>query len=124
MSRLYADEIREMGRGEVQRIDCDWGENTSGSETGTLKAGDTVASCVVAVQAKPSGASDPTMGSVTVNASPLYVNGRSCSAGEATTCSATMGSSQTYGEYVLKFTATTTNGYTIIRYVRIMVVAA
>lgn len=124
MSRLYADEIREMGRSEVQRIDCDWGENTSGSETGTLKAGDTVASCTVAVQTKPTGASDPTLGSVTVNATALYVNGRSCSAGEATTCSVTMGASQTYGEYVLKFTATTTNSYTIIRYVRVMVVPA
>ncbi len=124
MSGIYANQTRVMGRSEVQRIDCDWGENTSGSETGTLKAGDTVASCAVAVQSKPTGASDPTFGSVSVNGTALYVNGRSCSAGEATTVQITMGASQAYGDYALKFTATTTNGYTIIRYVRIVVEAA
>jgi hypothetical protein len=110
-------------RGETNRIDIDWGENTSGQESGVLKAGDTIASCVVSVDDKPSSASDPTMGSVSANSADLYVNSRVCSAGEATTCQITTGSSQAYGKYRLKFTATTTNGYVIPRFVIINVTA-
>lgn len=114
-------EIRAMARGETNAIDIDWGENTSGEETGVLKAGDTVASAAVVVDTKPTGAADPTLGSVTVNATALYVNGRSCSAGEATVFSITTASNQTYGQYRLKVTATTTNGEVIPRFVRVNV---
>mgnify|MGYP007059485210 CR=1 FL=1 len=118
MSVLTAPEVRTFARSEVNGIDIDWGENTAGSETGTLKAGDTVSSCVVAVESKPSGAADPTFGSVSANGSDLVVNDRTCSAGEATSVQVTMASDQAYGEYKLKFTATTANGYTIPRWVR------
>lgn len=121
MSSLTAKQVRTVGRSETNRIDIDWGENTAGSETGVLKAGDTVSSCTVSVDTKPTGASDPTLGSVTVNASALYVNGRSCSAGEATTVSITTGASQTYGNYMLKFIATTANSYVLPRYVSVTV---
>ena len=121
MSCLVAPEIRCLARSEVARIDIDWGENTSGEETGALKAGDTVASAVVIADDMPAGATTPTLGAVTVNVSALYVNGRSCSAGEATTFQITALSNQTYGEYRLKVTATTTNGYTLPRYIRISV---
>ena len=121
MSSLTAKQVRTVAKGETNRIDIDWGENTAGSETGVLKAGDTVSSCTVSVQTKPQGASDPTLGSVTVNGSALSVNGRSCSAGEATTCTLTTGASQTEGLYVLKFTATTANSYVLPRFVNVSV---
>ena len=121
MSCLVADEIRCMGRGETARVDIDWGENTAGSETGLLKAGDTVASAVVALHDSPAGSTTPTLGSVSVNGSALYVNGRSCSASEATTFTVTTSSTQTYGEYILKVTATTTNSYVFPRYIQIVV---
>lgn len=118
---INAIPVRAIARGEVNRIDIDWGENTAGVETGVLKNGDTVSSCTVAVSTKPSGAADPTFGSVTVNSTALYVNGRSCSAGEATTVSITAASDQAYGLYRLKFTATTTNGYTVPRFASVRV---
>lgn len=118
---LTCAETGFVARSEVNRIDIDWGENTSGQESGALKAGDTVASCVVSVDDKPTGGADPTLGSVTVNTSDLYINNRQCSAGEATTCQITAGSSQAYGKYRLKFVATTTNGYSIPRFVNIQV---
>lgn len=118
---LTAPEFRSMARGETNTIDIDWGENTAGSETGVLKAGDTVASCAVSLDDSPSGSTTPTIGSVTVNATALYVNGRECSAGEATICTVTTGATQGYGAYRLKFTATTTNSKVIPRYVVINV---
>ena len=122
MSCLTFDAIRCMARGEKWRVDIDWGENTSGSETGALKAGDTVASATVAVHSKnPSTADDPTLSSVTVNGSAIYVNGRSCSAGEATTFTVTAASDQAYGEYVLKVTATTTATYVFVRFIKFVV---
>jgi hypothetical protein len=120
---ITAKEIRTMSRGETNSIDIDWGENTSGEETGVLKAGDTVASCVVALDDYPSGATTPTLGSVSVNGTAIYVNDRSCSAGEATTCTIQTGASQGYGMYRLKFTATTTNSKVLPRYVYVQVVA-
>lgn len=121
MSSLEAPQIRSIARGETNTIVIDWGENTAGQETGVLKAGDTVTSCVVVVDSKPTGATDPTLGSVSANATALYVNDRSCSAGEATTCNIATASDQTAGEYRLKFTATTTNGKVLPRYVRVRV---
>lgn len=118
---LVASQIENMARSEVNTISIDWGENTAGLETGVLKAGDTVTSCVVAVYTKPTGAADPTLGSVSVNGSAIYVNDRSCSAGEATYCNITMASDQTAGQYWLKFTATTTNGKVLPRFVRVNV---
>lgn len=118
---LVAPQIENMARGETNTISIDWGENTAGSETGVLKAGDTVTSCTVAVYTKPTGATDPTLGSVSANGSALYVNGRSCSAGEATTNNITTASDQTAGQYTLKFTATTTNGKVLPRFVRVNV---
>lgn len=114
---IVCREQRCVARGETHSLNIDWGENTAGEETGVLKAGDTVASCVVALDDSPSGSTTPTLGSVSVNASAIYVNGRSCSAGEATTCTVTTGASQTYGKYRLKFTATTTNSFVLPRFV-------
>ena len=117
MSNLIAPQVYEMARGEVRTFTLDWGENTAGTETGELKAGDMIASAVVAIESKPSGASDPTLGAASVNVSAVYVNLRSCSAGEAVTFSVTLGASQAYGRYVLRCIATTTNGFIIPRYV-------
>ncbi len=109
--------IPGVSRGQATHIDIDWGENTAGSETGMLKNGDTVESCVIALDDSPTGSTTPTLGSVSVNVADVYINRRSCSAGEATTCLVTMLASQTYGRYRLKFTAITTNGEVIPRFV-------
>lgn len=122
MSGIDCQQVYDVARATVQSFSVDWGENTAGSETGILDAGDTVASAIVSVDDKPSGASDPTFGSVTVNSSTTYINGRACSAGEATSVTVTIGSSATYGAYRLKITATTANGFTLPRFVRFRVV--
>lgn len=119
---IECKQIYDVARSTVQAVSIDWGENTSGEETGVLDAGDTVSSCVVAVDSKPIGADDPTFGSVSVNASAVVINGRTCSAGEATSVTMTLGATQSYGAYRLRFTATTTNGFTIPRWVRFNVV--
>jgi hypothetical protein len=121
---ISASEIGTMARGETSKVIIDWGENTAGSETGILKDGDTVVSAVVAVDNKPTLATDPTLGSVTVNGAEIYVNDRLCSIGEATTFSITTASDQVYGDYRLKVTATTTNGLVFPRYVTIQVKVA
>lgn len=121
MSGITSPEIRVMSQGETNTIVIDWGENTAGQETGVLKAGDTVASCTVSCTAKPTGASDPTLGSVTAPASTGYVNGRNCSIGEWTSGNITTGSSQAAGLYTLKYTATTTNGKVLPRKVQVRV---
>lgn len=122
MSVLTCKQIRTLPQGGVEPIYIDWGENTAGSKTGALSAGDTVSSCTVAVETKPSTDS-PTFGSVTVpaNASSDTINGRQWSTGEATLVTVTAASSLTKGQYTLKFTATTTNGFTLVRYVVVMV---
>jgi hypothetical protein len=119
ISPLIAPQLPSMARGELNTIYVDWGVKTDGQETGVLKAGDTVASCVITVDDKPTGAADPTLGTVTVNATALKVNRRSCAAGEATSNSITMASNQAAGTYQLKLVATTTNGKIIPRFVRI-----
>ena len=110
-------------RSQATHVDIDWGLNTAGSETGMLKNGDTVSSCVVALDDSPTGSTTPTLGSVSVNSGAVYVNSRLCQIGEATTCLVTMLSNQAYGKYRLKFTATTTNGEIIPRFV-VLIVAA
>ena len=116
-----APEIRVMAQGETNTLIVDWGENTSGQETGVLKSGDTVTSCVVSVLTKPTGASEPTLGSVTAPNSTEYINGRACSTGEWTKCNIATASDQTLGLYVLKLTATTTNGKVLPRKVQVRV---
>ena len=118
---LEAAQVYDVPRSTVQAISIDWGENTSGTETGVLDAGDTVASAVVAVDGKPSGAADPTFGSVVVNSTSVVINGRTCSAGEAVAVTMTLASDQAYGSYRLKVTATTANGFVLPRYVRFRV---
>ena len=118
MSELTAKQIYTVARSEVRSVAVDLGENTAGQESGVLKGGDTVSSGTVAVLDKPTGATDPTLGSVTVNASGIYVGGRLCSAGEAVVFSLTTGAAQTYGRYVLLLTVVTTNGETIKRQLR------
>jgi hypothetical protein len=115
MSELTCKQVYTLGRSEVRACAVDLGENTAGQETGVLKAGDTVASGTIAVSDKPTGATDPTLGAVSVNASATYVNGRSCSAGEAVSFQVTTGASQTLGRYVLLLSVTTTNSETIRR---------
>lgn len=115
MSELTCRQSYTVGRSEIRKVGVDLGENTAGIETGILKAGDTVASGTIAVAEKPTGATDPTLSAVSVNASGLYVGGRLCSAGEAVTFTLTLGASQTYGRYVLLLTVVTTNGETIKR---------
>jgi len=121
MSALDCPQSPDVARGTVMPVSIDWGEDTAGTETGSLKAGDTVASCAVTVETKPSGASDPTFGSVAANSTALFVNGRSCSAGEATSVTMTVSGTASYGEYRLKFVATTTNGFSIPRYTRFVI---
>ena len=108
-----------MGRSEARTATVDFGENTAGQETGVLDAGETVSSCTIACTTKPSGAADPTMGSVSVNGSVVYVNGRSCSAGEAVSVLLTMASDQTYGRYVFTLTATTSSSHVLKRLIRV-----
>jgi hypothetical protein len=115
MSELTCKQVYTLGRSEVRACAVDLGENTAGQETGVLKAGDTVASGTIAVSDKPTGATDPTLGAVSVNASTTYVNGRQCSAGEAVSFQVTTGAAQTLGRYVLLLTVVTTNGETIKR---------
>lgn len=123
MSGLTCSEIRSVARGETNKIYLDWGENTAAEKTGGLSAGDTVATCVVSVDSKPANATDPTLGTVTVptNSSSDDINGRIWSTGEATVCVIQTASDQTLGPYRLKFTATTTNGYVLPRFVRLLV---
>lgn len=118
---ITAPNIADMAAGETNALCIDWGVSVAGQETGVLKAGDTVASCTAAVSAAPSGASNPTFGSVIPNTSTLYVNGRNCAIGEATSVSIVTGNTQTPGQYLLKFTATTANGKVIPRFVRMNV---
>jgi len=115
MSKTCAQRY-SMVRGEAKHISLDWGENTAAQKTGELSAGDTVATCTVALQSSPTGSTTPTLGSVSVasgNASSDDIAGRVYSAGEATTCLVTMLSNQVYGTYVLRFAAVTTNGETL-----------
>lgn len=126
MSALTAPHHHTVAKGEVNRLYVDWGENTAAEKTGVLSAGDTVSSCVVTVDARPSSAvqaGDPTFGSVTVpaNSSSDDINGRVWSTGEATVVTITTGASQTEGTYRLKFVATTANGYTLPRFVSVTV---
>lgn len=123
MSSLTAPGIRTVARGEINRLYLDWGENTAAEKTGVLSAGDTVASCTVSVYSKPTGATDPTLGSVTVpaNSSSDDINGRVWSTGEATVCTITTAADQALGDYVLTFTATTANGYVLPRKVKLKV---
>ena len=115
MSDLTCRQTYSVARGELRTVMVDYGENTAGAETGALKAGDTLASATVSVSSKPTGASDPTLSSVTVNTGTVYVNGRACSAGEAASFTLTVGASQVYGRYALLISGTTTNGEIIKR---------
>lgn len=125
MSSLTCKQVRTIPQGGVEPIYLDWGENTAGAKTGALAAGDTVSSCTVAVDTKPS-TDVPTFGSVTVpaNASSDTINGRAWSTGEATLVTVTAASTLTKGQYTLKFTATTTNSFTLVRYVVLIVSGA
>lgn len=118
---MSAREIYILKQGEKRPFAVDFGENTAGSTTGPLPPGDTVASATVALQSYPTGASSPTLGSPSANATTEYVNGRACSAGEAVTFAVTLGASQTVGDYVLEVTATTTAGYILIDWLRFTV---
>lgn len=122
MSGIDAPQIYDVARGTIQPISIDWGENTIGQESGILDDGDTVASAVVTVDGKPAAATDPTFGAVAVNTIVTVINGRSCSAGEATAVTMTVASDALYGKYRLKFVATTTNGFVIPRYFRFKIV--
>jgi len=115
MSELTCKQVYTLGRSEVRACAVDLGENTAGQETGILKAGDTVSSGTIATSDKPTGATDPTLGAVSVNGSGIYVNGRLCSAGEAVSFQVTTGAGQTLGRYVLLLTVVTTNGETVKR---------
>lgn len=117
MSRLDAPQIYYMARGEVRRTATDWGENTAGTETGVLKAGDTVASCTAAIASdnKPTGADDLTLGSVTVPGTSTDIDGRTCSTGEWTQMTITAAADQAYGPYKITLTATTTAGEIVKR---------
>lgn len=115
--------VIEMARNEKNVILIDWGANEATEKTGSLAAGDTVASCTVSVWTKPDGAADPTLSSVTVPSNTLSddINGRVWATGEATACTITMASNQTAGLYILEFKPTTTNALVLPRYVRILV---
>ena len=111
---MNAHQIPTLRRSEKRPFALDFGENTAGASTGPLPPGDTVVSAVVAVESKPTDSDSPTLSAASVNSVAEYVNGRSCSAGEAVRFNVTLASDQDYGEYVLRVTATTTNGYTLV----------
>lgn len=127
MSNLTSPETRTVAQGETNRLYIDWGENTAGEKTGCLSAGDTVASCAVSVHSKPSGAADPTLGSVTIPTQSSQaddINGRTWSTGEATVCTIQTAIDQAIGLYVLKFVATTANSNVLPRYFKVQVSAS
>lgn len=115
MSELTCKQVYTVARSEVRACAVDLGENTAGQETGVLKNGDTVSSGTISVSDKPTGASDPTLSSVSVISTATWINGRQASSGEGVTFTITAGSAQTYGRYVLLLSVTTTNGETIKR---------
>lgn len=112
-----------MYQGDVNRLYVDWGNNDPADKTGSLGAGDSVSSCVVAQGTKPGGAADLTFSSVSVpaNADEDDIRGRVWDQGEATVCTVTAASNQTEGMYTVEFTATTANGLTLNRPVKIYV---
>ena len=118
---MSAREIYTLKQGDKRPFAIDFGENTAGSTTGPLPPGDTLASGTVSLSSSPTGATSPTLSAVTIISSTEYVNGRSCSSGEAATFTVTLGASQTVGDYVLKVTGTTTAGYIIVEFVRFTV---
>lgn len=115
---MSAPQIHVLRRGEKRPFALDFGENTAGATTGPLPPGDTVASATVAIESKPTDADDPTISAASVNSTAEYVNGRSCSAGEAVRFNVTLASDQDYGEYVLRVTATTTAAYILVVCIR------
>lgn len=115
MSELTCKQVYTVGRSEVRACAVDLGENTAGQETGVLKNGDTVSSGTIAVADKPTGATDPTLSSVTVISSATWINGRECSSGEGVKFSVSCSASQTYGRYVLLLSVATTNSETVKR---------
>lgn len=123
MTTGYAKQSHTMRPGEVRYVYLDWGDNTAAAKTGQLAAGETVSSCTIAVESKPSGATNPTLGSVTVPANTLSddIDGRVWSTGEATKVLVTMASDQTAGTYVLKQTAVTSQSQTLIQRLKIVV---
>ena len=115
MSEITCRQSPTLTRSEVRACAVDLGENTSGEETGVLKAGATASSGTIAVQSKPSGAADLTLSSVSINGSSIVVAGRTCSAGEAATFTVTTASDQALGMYVLLLTISTSSSETIKR---------
>lgn len=117
---MSTKEIHQMNRSEKRPFAVDFGENTAGQTTGKIPAGDTILSAVVVVEDKPTDATDPTIGTVTINSTSEIVNDRTCSAGEAVLFAVTFGSTQLFGTYKFKITATTTGGYVLVDSVRVV----
>ncbi len=121
MSTLAAFPVRSMAQGERNTLHIDWGGTVADDPTGCLRPADTIASCVAEVKDNPDGATNPTLGPVTVNTDVERINGRWCQIGEVTICGITIAGDQMPGEYRLRFTATTQAGAVLPRFVRIMV---
>lgn len=100
----------EMTPDSIFTYEIDFGENTDGEETGILNDGDTASSVSVSIVGKPSGASDPTLGSVTIGSTTRWIEGRQASANEWAKWTITTASDQDVGAYDMEIEVTTANG--------------
>lgn len=93
----------KQGESDTAIVDC--GDNaTVDTSSGALPrlilgAGESVSSVTLTVQSKPTGASDPTLGTPAVIASNTECNGRIVGSGEGFTFDYTMASGQALGVY-------------------------
>lgn len=119
-----ASPVLMMRPGESRYILTDWGDNEPQGKTGKLAANETVESCTISVKAKPAGADNPTLGSVTIPANSLNddIRGRVWDEGEATKVLVTMASDQDTGTYELEMMATTNQSQVLSGIIKICVV--
>lgn len=122
IAEITAKSIGVMFPGDRATISIDWGDNRDGLETGCLKNGETIASCVVGLVESPESASAPSFSPVTVTETGVRINKRECLSGECSLCVMGTSANQVLGMYRIKFVATTSNGNIFTRIVRIRVV--
>lgn len=111
---------RVVKQGESRTAVVDCGDNAAVDATvgaidrGALAPGESVASVTLAVESKPTGADDPTLGSAAVIAANTECNGRIVEAGEGFTFAYTFAADQALGVYVIHAAITTSADKTIV----------
>lgn len=121
-----APQIFHIMQGATENITIDYGESASGSKpTGPLDPGEVLTGTpTISTLTMPSGASAMTTSNVAVNTGDKYVNGRTCSIGEAVQFKIVAGASQTKGMYKLLITCATDSSpaRTLKKIIRLLVV--